>query len=193
MPEDLKFEKLRLLYSFSQTLPTDPIYVFVIGLLAGLIHRVHFVRDTAGAPISVKLVSARSLIWPSQGFSALVNGVAVPEPMTLASILAKDDTPICVELVHPFVVQDEEIQHLFADSYLEIAAMGDETLHYNEKRTAELRQQIDHALDVYNECQVQLRQDDGSRKQELQAFLDIAKKNLSQCSRELKELERQLD
>lgn len=193
MPRNLKFEKLQLLYGFSQTLPSDPVYMFAVGLLAGLIHRVHFVRDAKGAPVSVKLVSSQSLIWPAPGFSAAVNGITVPEPMTLASVLAKDDSPICVELVHPSVTQDEDIQHLFVDSFVDVEAMDEETVSYSEKRTTELRQQIDHALDIYNECQTQLQRDDGSRQQELQAFLEIAKGNLSQCSRELKELESQLE
>lgn len=191
---DINRQKINLLYSFSELLPQEPFSYFTIGLLVGLIDRVHFVKNLTGAPIGIRITSNAARLWPHPSISAFVNNISIPDPMTLGSYLVNSSDPICVELIHPYLFRDETIQHLFFDEFADIKDGPSEEKHYKVQRTEKLREQINHALDVYNECQAQLEQSHSEQhKEQLQSFMRIAKQSLTECSRELKQLEEQLN
>jgi len=195
MSDDIKGEKLRLLYSFASLMPPEPNLMFLTGLLAGAIDRLHFVRDLTGAPIAIRLAAGRARIWPAPGLEIKLRDVTVPDPMTLGSVLAGTEDPICVQLVLSGHHESEEFQRLVVDSYADVAAGRDANVKSKEERIEELKVQVDRALDIYSECLQQLRsgEDPGERKVQLKFFLQMAQKELEECSREMRELERELE
>ncbi len=193
MDKDIQAEKLNLLYDFANYLPPDPLYMFTLGLLVGVTDRVHFVRELSGAPIALRLLSTKARLWPGPGFHATVNEVSVPDPMTFASVIAKNEDPICVELVCPGLFETNEFyQELLVDNYAFIRSGQDASTQYTDKRINELRTEINQALDVYNECVRQSAERAEHRQEEVKTFMKMAKKQLAQCSKEMKRLEEEV-
>lgn len=185
-------EKLQILLRFGMLVQQNPLLTFVVGLLAGAVGRVHFVRSLEGAPIAIELSQGRAVVWPGPPLKVSVHGVAIGDPMSLGAALSLSTDPICVRFRCEPVERSEAYQRLVVDSYSEVAAGRPAEVQVRERRVRELRSQIDRALDVYNECVRLLETAGPERREELQAFLHIAEQELQACGRELKALEQEL-
>lgn len=186
---DIERDKLRAVLQLAAMVQGSPGLVLLMGYLAGQLHRVHFVADLAGAPVAVRLSSARRRIWPSPPFEAHVRGVSVPDPVTLVSALSGTDDPVCVLVEFEGLDAEPWYEALVVPRYIDVAAGRTPERQASERRVDELRHRIDHALDVYNECRRLLEEGDPAREAELKVFQEMAERELRECSDELARLE----
>lgn len=186
---DVHREKLRALLQFAAMVQGSPALVLLLGFLAGQIDRVHFVSDLGGAPVAIRLSSGRRRIWPSPPFEATLRGVNVPDPVTLVSALSGNQDPICLSIEFEGAQSEAWYQNLVVPRYIDVAAGRTAEHRAAEHRLEDLRRQIDHALDVYNECRRLLEEGDPAREAELQIFKEMAERELKECSEQLARLE----
>ncbi len=93
-------KKLEALNNFTKLVGDDPVLAYLMGFLTGQVDRVHFVRDSRGADISLKLSQERFTVWPGEPFRANVGGVIMPHPIAFVRAVgqAQSDRQICVSL-----------------------------------------------------------------------------------------------
>lgn len=181
-------KKLHALLHFGARVQDDPAMTFVLGFLCARVEQVHLVRSLEGAEIAIRLVAGRRRIWPRLPFQARIGEVTIPDPATLVSALTDQADPIFVEL--DFEGRESEPWYIDAtiptpaDTSLESAWIIDE----NERRVEELKRRIDHALDVYNECQ-RLVAEGRTADADTAAFLAMAEQELRTCSEALARLQ----
>lgn len=181
-----------MLYQIGMHLHQNPLATFVIGLLAGVVDRVHFVRDTTGAPAVIDIALGRAQIWPAGPMRVRIRGLEIGDPMSLGSAIALGKEPICVRVQGGGLAEDELFQELVVDSFEEVAAQGVTPEEKKELRAEMLRKQIDQALKIYHECTVMLEEGDPTRRSELENYLSIAREELRRATRELQALEEEL-
>lgn len=186
---DVERDKLRALLQFAAMVQGSPGLVLLMGYLAGQLHRVHFVEDLSGAPVAVRLSSGRRRIWPAPPFEAHVRGVEVPDPVTLVSALSGTNDPICLSIAFEGLSAEPWYEALVVPRYLDVAAGRTPERQAAERRVEELRGRIDHALDVYSECRRLLDEGDPAREADLKVFVEMAERELKECSDELARLE----
>lgn len=191
MNEEIR-QKVRVLQRLSVAAYPDAMLVYLCGLLMGAVHRVHFVRDLEGAPIAIQINMGRARVWPTPPWQAHVNGMNLPDPLTLASTLAQRDEPICVKLAYDGADEDEELQQLLVNNYFDVVAGRTAGVLQAESRIDDLRSRIDRALDIYNECRRLIEEGSPERRAELEAFQKMAQEELQACTRELRQLELQV-
>lgn len=184
--------KVRVLQQLAVDAYPDAMLVYILGLLMGAVDRVHFVRDLDGAPIALQVNIGRARVWPMPSWQATVGGMTFPDPLTLAAAIAQQDDPICVRLTFDGSESDEEFQEIVVDEYADIAAGQTAGVQLAQGGMDDLRDRIDRALDIYNECRRLLENSDGGRQAELETFQRMAQEELQACTRELKQLEMQL-
>ncbi|BAS26665.1 hypothetical protein [Limnochorda pilosa] len=189
---ELNQKKLHVLYQVGAHLHQNPLATFVVGLLAGVVDRVHFVRETRGAPIAIEFAVGRAQLWPAGPLRVRARGLEMGDPMSLGSAIALGTDPVCVRIQGSGLEDDEAFQELLVESYEEVAAEGVTPEEKREHRAEALRQQIDQALKIYHECTVMLEEGDPARRSELESYLKIAREELRQASRELHALEEEL-
>lgn len=191
MNEEIRL-KVRVLQRLSIAAYPDAMLVYLCGLLMGAVHRVYFVRDLDGAPIAIQINMGRARVWPTPPWQANVGGMTLPDPLTLASALAQRNDPICVKVAFDGADEDEEFQQLLVDNYLDVMAGRTAGVLRAESRIDHLRNRIDRALDIYNECRRLMEESSPERRAELEAFQKMAQEELQACTRELRELELQV-
>ncbi len=181
-------EKLEAINNFAVLVGNEPALAYLMGFLAGQVDRVHFVRDTVGADVSLRLSQGKITVWPAEPFRAMVGGVIVPNPMAFVAAVSKTSTPICVSLA--FERSDEVPwyrQVVLPDvSYVKASAEAAE-----EEATA-LRAEMDRALDIYAECMRLVEAESGARKRELDYYMSVAQEQMRQLSIKLDEVNAQL-
>ncbi|ADU51307.1 hypothetical protein Tmar_1194 [Thermaerobacter marianensis DSM 12885] len=179
-------EKMVALMHISRMLPQHPGLFMLLGFLAARLDRLHFVAtpddaDPAGARILLATPHAR--IWTGRWFRSWVGSAEVPDPVILISVLAERDTDIYLALdIGP---RPAWLEAVLAPA--EPASPPDP-----RERLDELRARVDQALDIYNECRRQLEQGDPQRRQELEFFLDLARREVEELGRELQRLKESL-
>ncbi len=181
-------QKLEAINNFTVMVGNDPAFAYLMGFLAGQVDRVHFVRDPAGADISLRLSQAKLTVWPAEPFRAMVGGVIVPNPIAFVAAVNNSDKPICVSL--NFERSDEAPwyrQVLLPD----VSYVADTTKAAEEEATA-LRAEMDRALDIYAECKKLLETDQGERKKELDYYMTVAQEQMRQLSSKLEQVNAQL-
>jgi len=181
-----------VLYQVGMHLHPNPLATFVIGLLAGVVDRVHFVRRTEGAPLAIELAIGRAQLWPAGPLRVRARGLELGDPMSLASAVALGKDPICVRVQGGGLEENETYQELVVESFEEIAAEGITPEEKKELRAEMLRKQIDQALNIYHECTVLLEEGDPARRAELERYLALAREELRRATRELHTLEEEL-
>lgn len=191
MSEEIRL-KVRVLQRLSIAAYPDAMLVYLCGLLMGAVHRVHFVRDLTGAPIAVQINMGRARVWPTPPWQASVGGMDFPDPLTLASALARRSEPICVKASFDGAEEDEEFQRVLVDSYADVVAGRTAGVVQAESRMEDLRSRIDRALDIYNEVRRLMEEGDEARRAELAVFQKMAQEELQACTRELRALELQV-
>jgi len=161
--------------------------VFLLGFLAGRIDHVHFARDVAGAANSLVLRSQERILWPGMPFSAHLHGVAVADPVMLVMGLAANED-LWVSLEFEGAKTAPWYQAVAWPSYQAGAAEAGTapTLH---ARAEELRAEVDRALDIYGEVLRMMEQNNPARREELTFYLNLAKQQVQELSRELNRLE----
>lgn len=190
--DELNQKKLHVLYHVGMHLHQNPLATFVIGLLAGVVDRVHFVRNPEGAPIVIEMAIGRAQLWPAGPLRVRARSLELGDPMSLASAVALGQDPICVRIQGGGIEENEAYQELVVESFEDIAAEGITPLEKKEHRAEMLRKQIDQALNIYHECTVLLEEGDPARKAELERYLAIAREELRRATRELHTLEEEL-
>lgn len=185
-------KKLNALLHFGVRVQDDPALTFVLGFLCARVDRLHIVRDLEGADIAIRLVAGRRRIWPRLPFQARIGQVTIPDPATLVSALNEQSGPIFVDL--DFDGRESEPWYLAValPSPADVADEQEWPANDTERRIAELRRRIDHALDVYNECQ-RLLADASHTGADTAAFLAMAEQELRTCSEALARLQQGVD
>lgn len=181
--------KIRVLQHLAIEAYPDAMLVYLFGLLMGAVDRVHFVRDLDGAPVGIQVNMGRARVWPTSPWQATISGMIFPDPLTLASALAQRDDPICVRLAFDGSENNEDFQEALVDSYADVAAGRTAGVVRTDERIDDLKERIDRALDIYNECRRLMDDGDPERQAELQAFQRMAQEELQACTRELRALE----
>ncbi|HEX6972103.1 MAG TPA: hypothetical protein VF234_07775 [Limnochordia bacterium] len=160
--------------------------------MAGAIDRVHFVRDTAEAPIAIDLVIGRARLWPTGPIRVRVRGLSIEDPMSLGSSLALTTDPICVHVRGGGLEESELFQELVHENYDDVLAGGATPREKKERWAQGLREQIDRALEIYQECNRLLEAGDPERRTELELYRRLAREELQKAGRELRALEQAL-
>lgn len=179
-------EKIIALMHLARLLPNHPALMMLIGFLAGRLDRVRFVaglEDADPAGVRVLITTPHARIWTGRWFRAWIGQAEVPDPGTLISALVERDTDIYLALdVGPRPPWLEAV----------IAPIEPREARDPHDRLEELRQRVDQALDIYNECRRQLEQGDGERERELRFFLELARREVEELSRELQRVKQEL-
>lgn len=181
-------KKLNALLHFGARVQDDPALTFVLGFLCARVEQVHLVRTLEGADIAIRLVAGRRRIWPRMPFQARIGQVTIPDPATLVSALTDQTDPIFVDL--DFEGRESELWYVEATiaTPADIASENAWLIDESERRVEELKRRIDHALDVYNECQ-RLVAEEGTSGADTAAFLAMAEQELRTCSEALARLQ----
>lgn len=183
--------KLEAVVRLGRHLPQHPEMAFLLGFLAGNLHRLHFVRSLEGAPVAISIAAGRRHIWPGSVFDATLHHVPVPMPGALVSALVENEEPICVRVAFDDAAEAAWFEPLLVDSYYNAAAARPEdTL---ASRVSSLRGQIDQQLDVYRECRRLLAQGEGEDESRLRFFLGLAQTEIEGFGRELADLNERLE
>ena len=179
-------EKMIALMNLSRMLPHHPGLMMLLGFLAGRLDRLHFVAtldeaDPAAARIVLSTPHAR--IWTGRWFRAWIGQAEVPDPVVLISALAERDGDIYLAL-------DIGPRPAWLEAVLAPAAVPEPA--DPRDRLEELRERVDRALDIYNECRRQLEQGDEQRREELEFFLELARREVEELGREIQRLKQEI-
>ena len=183
-------KKLEALSNFTKLVGDDPVLAYLMGFLTGQVDRVHFVRDPRGADISLKLSQDRLTVWPGEPFRANVGGVMMPHPIAFVRAVgqAHIERQICVSL--NFERADEAAWYqevLLPDvSHVQLGIQA------AEEEAKSLRQEMDHALDIYAECKRLMEESGSERKGELDYYMSVAETQMKMLSAQLEEVSGQL-
>lgn len=181
-------KKLDAIHSFTALVSQVPAFTYLMGFLAGAVDRVHFLKDLTGAEIAITVSISSRAIWPHEPFKAFVRGVAMPNPYILVRSIWDDPAPICVSLDFDHADETPWYQEVLLPS---VAYVKDaEKAHMEE--SDRLRQEMDRTLDIYRECKTLMKETSPERERELAFYMHLAEERLKTLSRELEELNQQM-
>lgn len=159
-----------------------PVLQVIVGYLLADPSRVRFVEslDTQ-APLAMGLSVHRRIELPMAPWQGYIRSVPVPDALTWIqaargiggeiSVRVSSDDPMVRQLLTPLLAPERERQ--------ERRVMSD--------RMQNLRQELDRALDLYNEVR-HLMGIDEERQQELERFLSMAEAEMQNMGRELTQI-----
>ncbi len=180
-----KKEKFDLLTEYGKLVNNNSSLVLLVGFLAGRLENVRFVRELDKGGVQVRLRDPRGRLWGTKLFEATINGTPLPDPFLLCAALRDDKRPVHVRIDFADREKEERFRQLSAPSSQEAMAPEEEA----EERLASLHDEVDRALDIYNECRKRLgdepRED---RQEELQFFLRLAEDQIETLSERIDEL-----
>ena len=183
-------KKLEALNNFTKLVGDDPVLAYLMGFLTGQVDRVHFVRDSRGADISLKLSQERFTVWPGEPLRANVGGVIMPHPIAFVRAVgqAQSDRQICVPLNFERADEAEWYQEVLLPdvSYVQ------QGMEAAEEEAKLLRKEMDHALDIYAECKRLLEKSGSERRAELDYYMSVAQTQMKLLSGKLEEVSIQL-
>ncbi|MDI3316979.1 MAG: hypothetical protein QJR14_05115 [Bacillota bacterium] len=177
------------LRNYAGSAPMDVGRVALLAFLAGRLDQVHFVRDLEGARVTLRLTQSRRLVVPGPPFQAVVDGVPIPNPMLFIAAMAERDDAIYVQLEFDGAEDADWYQAVLEESAGEAGGNLEEDPRW---RIELLRERVNHALDVYRECRRLLAEGHPEREAELKFFLSMARTEMADLSREIRELGAQL-
>lgn len=188
-------KKLNALMRFSTLVQQYPGLVLLTGYLAGQVERLHFVKDATGASVLIRLMARRFPLISKPPYMAQVNGVSIPDPVSLIQVLHDNTDPLAVQL---------DLDPSELEWYEEVVVSNIHVAHREEESTAnessELQQEIDHVLDIYNECRKILddlqhaeEEHDVERVKQIKYFLNMARNDMRRLSMRLTELAQQTE
>lgn len=172
-------EKMIALMNLSRMLPQHPALMMLLGFLAARLERLHFVPvldDADPTGTRVLLTTTQARIWTGRWFRAWLGTTEIPDPLVLMSALAERDADIYLAIdIRPRPDWLEAV----------LAPARAEEQQDSRGRLDELRERIDRALDIYNECRRQLSDGDGQRQRELEFLLELARREVEELGREI--------
>ncbi|PSR21903.1 MAG: hypothetical protein C7B45_08960 [Sulfobacillus acidophilus] len=163
-----------------------PVLQLVVGYLLADPSRARFV-DTLDAATHLGMVISvhRRIELPVAPWQGYIRGVPVPDALTWIqaaramggdiAIRVSSDDPIILQLVAALVAPERARRDRRA----------------MEDRMQSLRQELDRALDLYNEVR-HLMEVDQERQQELEKFLSMAESEMQSMGRELAQIKEQM-
>lgn len=175
-----------LVYLGRLTIQVPPIQV-VVGYLLSDPGRVQFTHQLrADYPLAMAISAHRRIELPLAPWQGFIRGVPVPDPLTwiqassnfrgepIAVRLSSDD-PTLLKMLSPLITPEQE---------------REERAQW-QTRMENLRQELDRALDLYNEVR-HIMEVDHDRAAELEKFLGIAEEEMQGLGRELTMLKERL-
>lgn len=183
MREDIE----RLLIYLTRLTAQVPALQLALGYLLADPSRVRFVSAIdAGPELAMAISAHRRIELPISPWQGYVRGVPVPDVVTWIQaaraiaggirVRVSSDDPLVTQLLNPLIAPERERQ--------ERAQMSD--------RMQNLRQELDQALDLYNEVR-HLMEIDQERHQELEKFLSMAESEMQNMGRELTQLKDRIE
>ena len=175
-------EKMVALMNLSRMLPQHPALMMLLGFLAARLERLHFVpvldeADPTGTRVLLTTTQAR--LWTGRWFRGWLGTTEIPDPLVLISALAERDTDI-------YLAVDIRPRPDWLEAVL--APVHPEEQPDARSQLDDLRERIDRALDIYNECRRQLRDGAGQRQQELEFLLELARREMEELGRQVGQL-----
>lgn len=164
-----------------------PALQMIVGYLLSDPSRVRFVASLDQSRQLAMVISAhRRIELPGAPWQGYIRGVPVPDPLAwiqaarsmggeIAIRLSSDD-PAVVQLLNPLIAPDRDRHERMM----------------MEDRMQNLRQELDRALDLYNEVR-HLMEIDHERHQELEKFLSMAEAEMQNMGRELTHLKQRIN
>ncbi|NLS44760.1 MAG: hypothetical protein GX969_03355 [Firmicutes bacterium] len=183
-------KKLEALGNFTKLVGDDPVLAYLMGFLTGQVERVHFVRDSQGADIFLRLSQDKFTVWPGEPFRANVGGVVMPHPIAFVKAVGQthSDRQICVSLHFERANETDWYQEVLLPDVSHVR-LGVEAV---EQEARVLRSEMDHALDIYAECKRLLEKSESERKTELDYYMSVAQAQMKLLSGKLEEVSTQL-
>lgn len=178
--------KFLALVQLAERLPKHPALMMLLGFLAGRLDRLCLLPPSempAAGGVRIVLTTPQARIWTGRWFQGWVGATAVPDPVVLISAVADRDVDIYLSV---------DFGSQVPAWYLEAVGTPAQPEPPLEERLEDLRRRVDSALDIYNECRRQLDQDDGERERELRFFLELARREVEELSRELQRVKQEL-
>lgn len=178
----------RILTHLARISIAAPAVQIAVGFLLANPNRVRFVSQIGDVPGLTMAISVhRRIEIPLAPWQGFINGVPVPDPLLwieaasskhndVISIRISTDDLELVQRLAPMVVKDEE-RHRHSEL---------------TDRVKSLRQDLDRALDLYNEVR-HVMEVDQDRQTELTKFLGIAEQEMQGIGQELKSLRTRLE
>lgn len=175
-----------LMYLGRLTSQVGPLQM-VLGYLMADPSRVRFVDALIpGAELAMTISAHRRIELPISPWQGYIRGVPVPDAVAWVQaargtrgdihVRLSSDDPIVTQLLQPLVAP--------AQAQRERRVM--------EERISGLRQELDRALDLYNEVR-HLMEIDRDRYQELEKFLTMAEQEMQNMGRELADVKSRID
>ncbi|MCY0898420.1 MAG: hypothetical protein OWU33_05700 [Firmicutes bacterium] len=175
-----------LIYLARLTGQVAPLQI-ILGYLLSDPTRVRFVPSLdRDRELAMAISAHRRIELPMAPWQGYIRGVPVPDPVTWIqaarairgeiAVRVSSDDPIVLQLLNPLLAPERE-RH-------ERVLMED--------RMQNLRQELDRALDLYNEVR-HLMEIDQERHQELEKFLSMAEREMQQMGQELAQLKQRMN
>lgn len=167
-------------------LPKHPALMMLIGYLCANLDRLRIVPAgmlPANAEVRIEITTPHARIWTGRWFRAWLGTAEVPDPVILISALTQRDDDIYLAIDYGAHVPK------WLEEVLDQAANEPTT---PRDRLEDLRNRVDHALDVYNECRRLLDEGDKEREKELRYLLETAKAEIQKLSQEIERLKAEL-
>lgn len=183
---DDRRRKFLALVQLAERLPKHPALMMLMGFLAGRLDRLILLpagQLPGEAEVRIALTTPQARIWTGRWFQGWVGEAAVPDPVVLISSLADRDVDI-------FMSVDFGLQ--IPAWYQEVLGHAQESTADPRERLEDLRQRVDRALDIYNECRRQLEAGDHTRQEELRFLLELAQQDVEHLSQEIRRLTEEL-
>ena len=182
-------KKLNALMRFSALVQQQPGMVLLAGYLAGQVNRIHFVQNSEGAPVIIRLAARRFPLISKPPYMAHVNGVSIPDPVSLIHVLHENQDPVAVQLDLDPAEAEEWYQDVVVSNIYAASREENDT----KQEVQNLQKEIDQALDIYNECRKVLESfdeetSDPEQKKRLQLFLRMAQEDIRRLSQRMAEL-----
>lgn len=184
--EDRRRKFLALVH-LAERLPKHPALMMLIGFLAGRLDRLHLLLPAQlpeAAEVRIALTTPQARIWTGRWFQGWIGRASVPDPVVLISSLSERDVDVFLSVDFGPQVPAWYQEALGAPPVVPEADP--------QERLQELRQRVDHALDVYNECRRQLEAGDDARQDELRFLLELARQEVEQLGEEIRRLTAEL-
>lgn len=183
---DERRRKFLALMHLAELLPRHPALMVLIGFFIGRLDRVYLTLPQTlpkAAEVRIFITTPRAAIWTGRWFRGWIGEAAVPDPSIMVSALTERDVDLYVA-----VDFGAQVPSWFEEAlYTPTVADGSPATQLEE-----LRQRVDHALDVYNECRKMLSQPDEQRERELRFLLELARQEVQQLGAELGRLKAEL-
>lgn len=184
---DMREEIDKLLIYIGRLAGQVPVLQVIVGYLLSDPSRIRFV-DTleSNRDLAMAVSVHRRIELPVAPWQGYIRNVPVPDPLTWIqaaramggeiAVRVSSDDPIVVQLLSPLVAPERARQERLV----------------MEDRMQNLRQELDRALDLYNEVR-HLMGIDQERHQELEKFLAMAEAEMQNMGRELGQIKQRIE